>query len=142
MTAPQPRPRLGYALKVIGALVGFVAIGGLGFDLFVPDSATGKSAFGGVTILRTLAVGLLAVWIYGKGRGAESPSTHGTAAIARRDLEEIAARHRDLAIATKEPPTTYATSSDDELVEVYGAIDKDADRFKELIAEIRRRVSS
>jgi hypothetical protein len=142
VTAPRPRPGLGYALKVLGALVGLVALGGALFDLFVPDSATGRSAFGGITVIRTLAVGILGIWIYGKGRGAESPATHGAEAIARRDLQEIADRHRDLVVARTEPSTFYASSTDEDLVEVYGAIDKEAVRFKELIAEIRRRVAT
>jgi hypothetical protein len=136
-----PRPRLGFALKVAGVLVGFITIGGVFFDLFVPDGATGKSAFGAGTILRTLVLGLLALWLYSKGRGAESPATHGAEAIARRDLRQIADRHGDLVIDVTEPSATYRGSTDEELVEVYGAIDENADRFKELIAEIRRRVS-
>jgi hypothetical protein len=87
-------------------------------------------------------LGLLAPWLYSKGRGVESPTTHGAEAVARRDLQEIADRHRELVIDVTEPSATYRGSTDQDLVEVYGAIDKNAERFQELIGEIRHRLGS
>ena len=134
MTPPEPRPRLGYALKVMGALFGILVLGTLLWDII---------DFGGIhagSALRTFVFGMVAIWMYMRGRAFESPATHGAEAVARTELQEIARRHADLGIEMTEASEAYVGSTDEELVEVYGAIDKEADRFKELIAEIRRRV--
>lgn len=134
---PAPRPRLGYFLKLAGVLLGILVASAAVWEIAV----VGISLAG--TGLRTFVLGLLAFWLYFKGRGAESPATHGDAAVARQELADIAQRHRDLEIAATEPSTIYASSTDAELADVYGAIDKSAapERFAELIAEIRRRVA-
>ncbi|NUO52281.1 MAG: hypothetical protein HOV80_25790 [Polyangiaceae bacterium] len=136
MTTPAPRPRLGYALKVMGALFGILVLVVLIWDVLDFGVISGGS------VLRTFVFGMVAIWMYMRGRAFESPATHGAEAVARQELREIAERHRDSTIEETESSSSYAESTDEELVEVYGAIDKDADRFKELIAEIRRRVSS
>jgi hypothetical protein len=142
---------VGQVVKVLGVLLGVLAVGAVVWDVVSPDVVGGTAAgqagmrVGGVigVVLRTLVLGALAFWLYGKGKALQSPATHGAEAMTRRELEEIVARHADLAVDMTIPSSMYASTADAELAEIYGTMDKNAapERFRELIGEIRRRVA-
>jgi hypothetical protein len=139
-------------LRVAGVLLGVLVVGAVVWDVVSPDVVGGTAAgqagmrIGGVIgiLLRTVVLGALAFWLYGKGKALESPATHGETAVTRRELEAIAARHRELDFDMTSPSSMYARTADAELAEIYATMDRNAApaRFRELIAEIRRRVGS
>lgn len=88
--------------------------------------------------------GFLLVVAAGTLQGAQAlraPQVHGTAPVARRELERIYASER-LADRTLPPSDRYAAIADHGLVEVWHGIDREAaaSRFAELLAEVKRRV--
>ena len=138
------------ALKVLAAVIGLAAVGGVIQDIVDPAvpggtlaSQQGQSVgFTIGTVIRTLILGGIAGALFVKARALANPGRFGAAAMARGELAEIAAALRDRAVPEQTGETGfYAQYSDVDLVGVYRHIrpDTSPQRFDELVLEIRRR---
>lgn len=146
----KPRPWLGRGLRGLAVLVGVVAVAAVVWDLVSPARSTGTplaqqgfraGAWLGMA-MRTAVLGGLSLLLWSKGRAVSDPERYGLFALTKRRLAEIVETERDRFL---EEPTGvdgfYSANTDEELLSLYRSIDPAAaaERFNELVLEVRRR---
>lgn len=141
----QPRPHAAWIALAAACLLALLAGGSLLWDVVSPAPADNAGVrVGGVvgTITRTVVLAALAVYLYRKSEAYRDPAQFAPAALSRGHLGVIAAETRDHPIADgASTATTYRDLTDEQLVSVYEAIDRERapGRFDELVLEVRRR---
>jgi hypothetical protein len=135
--------------QVEAVLVAALALGALAWDIIAPPARGGTPAsqqgqgIGFIigAALRTILLVVLAAFLRAKARSLADPNAFNP----RTELREIAAALSGHVVAeTAGAEGTYSDCTDEELVDVYRSIRREAvpSRFDELVCEIRRRTSA